>query len=248
MAEDRDVEVDSTALQQRLERVRAGVAEAATSAGRDPAEVTTIVVTKFQPPELVEALARLGVRDFGESRHPEARDKAAALAGSALHEAATPASAPTWHFIGQLQTKKARQIARYADVVHSVDRAALIDALSTAERHPAVFLQIDLADRTDPRGVVGRGGADPADAAQLTEHILAAGLRLAGVMAVAPQDADPRAAFDRLREVSDRVRRIAPVATAISAGMSGDFAAAIAAGATHLRIGTAITGPRPPAP
>ncbi len=238
--------VDSAALERRLESVAVAVAEAATSAGRDPAGVTTIVVTKFQPVELVEALARLGVRDFGESRHPEARDKAAALAESTPWEAGTPD--PTWHFIGQLQTNKARQVARYADVIHSVDRAALIDALAASDRQPAVFLQIDLAERTDPSGGFGRGGADPADAEQLTEHILAAGLGLAGVMAVAPQDAEPCAAFERLRRVSDRVVRIAPEATAISAGMSGDFAAAIAAGATHLRIGTAITGPRPPAP
>lgn len=255
--ENRKVTVDVEALSRRLDGVRDAVAAAAWEAGRDPAEVITVVVTKFQPVELLQALVDLGVKDLGESRHPEARDKAAALAHRApAHrtpadrapadlapdDSAPDGRAPTWHFIGQLQTNKARQVARYADMIHSVDREGLIDALATAEQRPRVFLQIDLS------GTPGRGGADPADAPRLAEHLLAAGFPLAGVMAVAPQDSDPRAAFDRLRSTSDRVRALAPAATAISAGMSGDFAAAIAAGATHLRIGSAITGSRPPAP
>ncbi|MGN6742490.1 MAG: YggS family pyridoxal phosphate enzyme [Amnibacterium sp.] len=214
-------------LEQRLADVRGRIADAARAAGRNPVDITTIVVTKFQPVELVRRLAGLGVTDFGESRHPEARDKAAAVPDA------------TWHFIGQLQTNKARQVARYVQAIHSVDRPALVDAL--AAWTGTVFVEVDLTG-----GAEGRGGVPPTDAEALAERILATGaLRLAGVMAGAPQGEDPAAAFARLAEVGERIRRIAPDATAMSAGMSGDFEAALRAGATHLRIGSAITGPRP---
>lgn len=219
--------VDDVELEQRLADVRGRIADAARAAGRDPAAITTVVVTKFQPLELIERLAALGVTDFGESRHPEARDKAAALPDV------------TWHFIGQLQTNKARQVARYVDVIQSVDRDALVDALGAWPG--TVFLEVDLTG-----GAEGRGGAAPDAAEALAERILASGaLRLAGVMAVAPPGEDPARAFDRLARVADRVRRVAPGATAVSAGMSGDYEEAVRAGATHLRIGSAITGPRP---
>ena len=210
------------------------VADAARSAGRDPAELTTIVVTKFHPVELVQGLLELGVVDFGENRHQEAQEKAAVFEGP-------PAR---WHFIGQLQSKKARQVRRYADAVHSVDRPALVPLLDLAEGDPLdVFLQVDLSG--DP----GRGGAAPADVDALADAIVAApGLVLRGVMAVAPLGEEPRAAFARLRAISERVRAIDPTATAVSAGMSNDFAEAIAEGATHLRIGSAITGNRPARP
>ncbi len=215
-------------LEQRLSEVRARIAAAARSAGRDPDEVTAIVVTKFQPLDLVTRLHALGVRDFGESRHPESRDKAAALPDA------------TWHFIGQLQTNKARQVARYADAVHSVDRAGLVEAL--AGQDVDVLLQVDLGT-----GERGRGGARPGEVPGLAEQVLDAGLRLRGVMTVAPVGVPPAAAFAALRMVSDRVRAVAPEASWISAGMSGDYEEAVAAGATHLRIGSAITGPRPTA-
>jgi pyridoxal phosphate enzyme (YggS family) len=221
--------VDDAGLEQRLADVRGRIADAARAADRDPQAITTVVVTKFQPLDMIERLAALGVTDFGESRHPEARDKAAALPDV------------TWHFIGQLQTNKARQVARYVDVIHSVDRAALVDALRAWTG--TVFLEVDLTG-----GAEGRGGADPDAAEALAERILASStLRLAGVMAVAPPGEEPARAFDRLARVAARVRRVAPGATAMSAGMSGDYEAAIRAGATHLRIGSAITGPRPPA-
>jgi PLP dependent protein len=221
--------MDDAGLEQRLADVRGRIADAARAAGRDPAGITTVVVTKFQPLDLIERLAALGVTDFGESRHPEARDKAAALPDA------------TWHFIGRLQTNKARQVARYVDAIHSVDRDALVDAL--AAWTGTVFLEVDLTG-----GAEGRGGVDPDRAEALAERILATGtLRLAGVMAVAPPGEDPAPAFERLARVADRVRRVAPGATAMSAGMSGDYAEAVRAGATHLRIGSAITGPRPTA-
>ena len=246
-------------LAERLAAVQQRVADAAHDAGRNPADITTIVVTKFQPLQLLRDLHALGVRHFGESRHPEAREKAAALPEA------------TWHFVGQLQANKARPVARYADVIHSVDRIPLIEALAgghlagqalagealadqaLARRalaghplagHPLdVLLQLDLAG-----GARGRGGAAPADAEALAARILATdGLRLRGVMAVAPRDVDPASAFAELARTAERLRALAPGATWISAGMSGDFPVAIAAGATHLRIGTAITGERPPA-
>ena len=218
-------------LADRLASVDRAIAGAARTAGRDQSELTRIVVTKFQPASLVRELAALGVADFGENRHQEAAAKAAELADLGL----------TWHFVGQLQSNKARQVRRYARVVHSVDRDALVTALAADDGTTVdCFVEVDLS------GEPGRGGATPSDVPALADRIAAApGLRLAGVMAVAPLGAPPRAAFAALRLVSDRVRSAHPEAAAISAGMSGDFREAILEGATHLRIGTAITGNRP---
>jgi len=220
-------------LAARWSSVSERVADAARSAGRDPGGITTIVVTKFHPVALIRDLLELGVVDFGENRHQEAQEKAAELAG-------TPAR---WHFIGQLQSKKARQARRYASAVHSVDRLALVPLLDAGEDALDVFLQINLTDDPD------RGGAAPDDVEHLAEALAsAAHLRFRGVMAVAPLGEDPRPAFARLRVLSERVRAIDPSASAVSAGMSHDFAEAIAEGATHLRIGSAITGNRPARP
>ncbi|WP_428843315.1 YggS family pyridoxal phosphate-dependent enzyme [Subtercola boreus] len=197
--------------------------------------MTLIVVTKFHGIPLLRELAALGVTDFGESRHQEAREKAAELDGLGI----------TWHFIGQLQSKKARQVAEYASVIHSFDRASLADLLASGERAAegraiGCFVQVNLTADPD------RGGVLPQDAVALAEHIgTLPGLDLRGVMGVAPNDGDPRRAFAELRAVSDDVRRSFPRASALSAGMSNDFAEAIAEGATHLRIGSAITGIRP---
>jgi len=209
------------------------VVEACRAAGRARDEVTLIVVTKFHPASLIRDLAALGVRDVGENRHQDAAPKAEQLTDLPL----------TWHFVGQLQSNKARAVAEYARVIHSVDRASLVSSLARAERPLDVFLEVNLTD--DP----GRGGVAPGAVLPLAEQVLAhPQLRLRGVMAVAPLDEQPRAAFARLRGVSERLRAVAPAATDISAGMSNDFAEAIAEGATHLRIGTAITGERPPRP
>ncbi|WP_449279954.1 YggS family pyridoxal phosphate-dependent enzyme [Leucobacter sp. GX0328] len=214
--------------------MRAGIADACRASGRAPEETTLIVVTKFHPASLVAELSALGVRDVGENRHQEAQAKAAELQDLDLH----------WHFIGQLQTKKARQAAQYARSIHSIDRDRLVDALSTAEVAEPIdaFIQVNLTN--DP----GRGGAAPEALEPLAEQILATStLRLRGVMAVAPLPEEEAAAraFARLAGYSERLRAIDPEATAISAGMTHDYAEAIAAGATHLRIGSAITGKRP---
>lgn len=233
-------------LGDRLADVDSRIADSAREAGRDPAELTRIVVTKFHPVALVRELVELGVHDVGENRHQEAAAKAAELVDLDL----------AWHFVGQLQSNKAKAVRRYASAVHSVDRASLVSALASPAAEAAaaaeagagaragiplrVFLELNLTD--DP----GRGGVDPDAADRLAELVLAEpSLELRGVMAVAPLEGEPRAAFARVREVSDRIRSLAPSASDISTGMSADFADAIREGATHLRIGTAITGKRP---
>ena len=217
-----------TSLAERLDAVRLGVADAVREANRDIADVTTIVVTKFHPASMVRELHDLGVRDFGESRHQEAQPKIADL-----HELEA-----RWHFIGQLQSKKARQVATYIDVIHSVDRDSL--AVALAGNSLDVFIQVNLTD--DP----GRGGVDPDGIHHLAEQLLAAeGVELRGLMAVAPLGREPRQAFATVRELSERLRSVAPRADALSIGMSGDYREAILEGATHLRIGAAITGNRP---
>jgi len=207
------------------------VDRAARAAGRDPAALVTIVVTKFHPAELVRELADLGHRDFGESRHQEARRKAADLDGLGL----------AWHFIGQLQSNKARAVREYASSIHSVDRDSLLTALATDGDPIDVFIEVNLTD--DP----GRGGVAPESLAAFTDRVLATpGVRLRGLMAVAGLGRSARSEFARVRELRDRVvLPRAPDATALSMGMSGDFEDAILEGATHLRIGTAITGNRP---
>lgn len=220
-------------LAARLSAIDERIADSARAAGRDPGEITRIVVTKFHPAQLVRDLHALGVVEVGENRQQELTAKRAELTDLDLR----------WHFIGQAQTNKAAAIRRASDVVHSVDRARLADSLHRAATDDDildVLVQVNLTEDAD------RGGSTLADAEALAEHVLGLdSLRLRGVMAVAPLDEDPASAFTRLRGVADRIRLLAPDATWISAGMTGDFAEAIAAGATHLRIGSAITGPRP---
>lgn len=204
--------------------------DAARQANRPAGSITTIVVTKFHPASLVRELEQLGVRDFGENRHQEAQAKSAELADLDIN----------WHFIGQLQSKKARQARAYAAAIHSLDRDSVIDALASDDASLDVFVQLNLTD--DP----GRGGVQPSMLEPTVERVLAtSGIRLVGVMAVAPVDVVPRVAFEQVRLASERILRLAPEAGLISAGMSGDFAEAILEGATHLRIGSAITGIRP---
>ena len=222
-----------TELAERLSAIDSQIADAARSAGRDAAEITRIVVTKFHPASVVQDLYTLGVRDFGENRQQELSAKSAEVDLEHLR----------WHFIGQAQTNKAASIRRSADAVHSVDRVKIADSLERAAENGDVLdvlVQVNLTDES------GRGGVAPDRAEELAEHILSLGsLRLRGVMGVAPLDEAPASAFARLRGVADRIRVLAPDATWISAGMTGDFVEAISEGATHLRIGSAITGPRP---
>ncbi|WP_119729822.1 YggS family pyridoxal phosphate-dependent enzyme [Thermomonospora amylolytica] len=220
-------------LAANLRTVRERIAAACAAAGRDPAEVTLVAVTKTFPASDVRLLAGLGVADVGENRDQEAAAKAAECADLPL----------TWHFVGQLQTNKARSVAGYADVVHSVDRTRLVTALSSAAvragRTLRCLVQVSLDERP------GRGGAAPSEVPELADLIAASdGLELGGVMAVAPLGADPAPAFARLAGVAERLRAAHPSATVISAGMSGDLEQAVACGATHVRIGTALLGGR----
>jgi pyridoxal phosphate enzyme (YggS family) len=222
-----------------LGNVRSRIVDAASAANRDPHAITLIAVTKSFPVEDARTLLDLGVFDLGESRDQEAKVKASELA-------ALTGSNVRWHFVGRVQTNKARSIAGYASAVHSVDRIPVADALADAVEHLGrepidVFLQVSLDG--DPE----RGGALEADLAKLADHVAArTQLRLVGVMAVAPVRLDPRAAFDTLAAVSARLVAQHPRATGISAGMSGDFVDAIAAGSTHLRVGSALLGRRSP--
>jgi PLP dependent protein len=229
-------------LAENLRAVRARIAAATRAAGRDPDSVSLLAVSKTWPADAVRELAGLGQLDFGENRAQELLGKAAEVADLPLR----------WHFVGQLQRNKAAAVARLGAVVHSVDRPSLASALDRAgqermgrEGGPIeVLLQVDLGGR--PGGAVARGGAAPADVPALADLVAgAAGLRLRGLMAVAPLEEDARSAFERLAGVAARVRADHPEAVDLSAGMSGDLEAAVAAGSTIVRVGTALFGERP---
>jgi hypothetical protein len=222
-------------LAARLATVRERISAACAAAGRAPRDVTLVAVTKTFPASDVRLLNGLGVRDFGENRDAEAAPKAVQCADLDL----------AWHFVGQLQTNKAASVARYAGFVHSVDRLRLIRSLGAAARRAERVIEglIEVSLDGDP----ARGGALDSDVPGLAEALAAeAGLVLAGVMAVAPLGMPPAEAFARLLGSAGIVRSVRPAATLISAGMSGDLEAAIAAGATHVRIGTALLGDRGP--
>jgi pyridoxal phosphate enzyme (YggS family) len=224
-------------IAENLERVEARIAAACRGAGRDRSEFSLVAVTKTFPASDAGHLAALGVLDVGENRAGDAADKVAATRAAGLLDL-------VWHFVGQVQTNKAALVAGCMDVVHSVDRARLVTALDrgaqTAGRQLRCLVQVDLS------GAAGRGGAQPADVPAVADAVVGAGhLDLAGLMAVAPLDADPEAAFARLAEVAADLRRRHPGATVVSAGMSGDLESAVSHGATHLRVGTALLGSRP---
>lgn len=222
-------------LAANLARVHERMAGAAESAGRDPAAVTLVVITKTWPAEDVALLAELGVTDVGENRDQEAAPKAHALTSLRLR----------WHFVGQLQTNKVRSVVSYADVVESVDRLRLVTALDKAAgaagRRVVCLIQVGLD--SEP----GRGGAEPALVPELAAAVAAAPhCELGGVMAVAPLGEDPLAAFSRLADIAEALRQDHPGATVVSAGMTADLEQAITCGATHVRVGSAVLGHRPP--
>ncbi|MFI1468689.1 YggS family pyridoxal phosphate-dependent enzyme [Streptomyces wuyuanensis] len=231
-----------TELAENLARVEERIASACAAAGRKREEVTLIVVTKTYPASDVRLLHGLGVRHVAENKDQEAAPKAAACSELSL----------TWHFVGQLQTNKARSVAGYADIVQSVDRPKLVRALSAAAVHAGrelgCLVQVALDAESGRQG--DRGGVAPGDVEELAAAVdEAPGLRLDGLMTVAPL-AGPyagrqQAAFERLMEFSSRLRADRPAANMVSAGMSADLEQAVAAGATHVRVGTAVLGVRP---
>jgi pyridoxal phosphate enzyme (YggS family) len=219
-----------------LDAVRRRIAAAARAADRDPSDVTLVAVTKFFPASDVRILADLGVTDVGENRHPEAGRKRAECDDLPVR----------WHFIGGLQSNKAAAVASYADVVESVDRAKLVTPVNRGAHERGSDVDVLLQVSLDPPGRAGRAGADPADLPALADEVEAAGmLRLRGLMAVAPLGEDPREVFARLTAIRAEFVRERPGATWLSAGMSTDLEAAVEAGATHVRVGSAILGARP---
>jgi PLP dependent protein len=221
----------------RYQAILDRVAAAAKASSRSLDEITLVVVTKNHPHQLVLDLLELGASDFGENRDQEAAPKAKQIASISERHL-------NWHFIGQLQTNKVKSVLEYASFLHSLDRPSLLDELlkRTQERENPlkVFVQVNLTEDQ------GRGGITPEDLPSFAERVIQSpGLELVGLMGVGGLEAAPEAEFERLASLSGQMRRLAPKANQLSMGMSGDFETAIAYGATHLRIGTAITGKRP---
>lgn len=214
-------------LAERLASVRSRISEASNANNRN--EPTLVVVTKNHPAQMVSDLYNLGERDFGENKDQEASAKAVEF---------TPKENDyRWHFIGQLQSNKVRSVLNYAKVLHSLDRPSLLKELAKREANLDVFIQMNLTD--DPN----RGGINPDQLEQFAEQVLQVNsLKLVGVMAVGGLDVEPEEEFEKVRKASEKLRSVHPEADQISAGMSADFEQAIAYGATHLRIGSLITG------
>jgi pyridoxal phosphate enzyme (YggS family) len=227
-------------LSERLESIHERIDSAAQAAGRDRQEIELVVVTKNHGYELALELLALGESQFGENKDQEASQKAHDVASN-LPAGQNP---PTWHFVGQLQSNKVRSMLSYSSVLHSLDRPSLLKELAkqmakTPDQTLKVFIELNLTD--DPN----RGGIELQDLIGFTEQVLAAPqLELLGVMGVAGLDVEPAYDFDRILKASQEVQTLSKGASFISAGMSGDFEEAIGFGATHLRIGTAITGKR----
>ena len=246
-------EYDASGLAERYGSVQEQITDACRLADRNRDEVTLIVVSKFHPADLVLNLIELGQRDFGENKDQEAGPKSAQVA-DALAGLGRADEVPTWHFIGQLQSNKAKSVLRYASSIHSLDRLSLLEALAKERNKIAVlaqengipiapatkvFIELNLTDDPD------RGGIVPSNLLSFAESVLAApGLDLVGVMGVASLEGQEERDFAAIQTASADLQRIAPEANLISAGMSNDFQTALRFGATHLRIGTAITGPR----
>ena len=229
-------------LAANLANVEERIAAACAAAGRERAEVTLIVVTKTYPASDVRTLSELGVRHVAENRDQDAAPKAAACTDLPL----------SWHFVGQLQTNKVRSVVGYADLVQSVDRSKVVTALSReavrADREVGCLIQVALDAGENERGE--RGGVAPGGIEELAGLLAdAPGLRLEGLMTVAPLTGEyagrQRAAFERLLDLSTGLRRAHPAANIVSAGMSADLEQAVAAGATHVRVGTSVLGVRP---
>ncbi|MEL0316409.1 MAG: YggS family pyridoxal phosphate-dependent enzyme [Aquiluna sp.] len=223
-------------LAERYSSVKERVATACLAANREPLSVELIVITKLHPAEVARELFDLGHRHFGENRDQEAKPKAEALR-AAGREA-------TWHFVGQLQSNKVKSVLSYASAIHSIDRESLVKELGkqleNQDREIDGFIELNLTED------LGRGGVNEENLEALTELVLEIPrLRLRGVMAVAGLGKEPRAEFERTLQLAERVQRLAPSATDLSIGMSDDFETAISMGATHIRVGSAITGPRP---
>jgi pyridoxal phosphate enzyme (YggS family) len=215
-------------IAQNLQEVKERIQSAANSVNRDPNEIQLIVVTKTFPISDIEILRDLGELNFGENRDQEAGPKAQTI----------PA---TWHFQGQIQSNKIKSICEWADVIHSISSEKEILKFAQSPRSHQVFLQVSLD------GELGRGGASRSDLAQLADLVNESNnLELLGLMAVAPLGVEPEKAFADLAQINQGFKSQFPNSKYLSAGMSGDFEAAIKFGATHIRVGSSILGSRSP--
>jgi pyridoxal phosphate enzyme (YggS family) len=218
-------DVDAGAIAARVAEVRARIAAAARAAGRTSDAVRLLAATKTQPVEAVRAVVAAGVTDIGENRAQELTAKAPALADTDA----------TWHFIGRLQRNKVNQLAPWVRWWHSVDRPELVDALAARVAGARILVEVNVA------GEAQKGGCAPVDAPTLVDRARAGGLEPVGLMTVAPAEGDPRRTFAALRELGGRLGL-----AELSMGMTGDYEAAVAEGATVVRLGSALFGPRPP--
>ena len=223
-------------IQSNLEKINSRIAEASSRSKRNISEITLIAVTKTYPASDVDLLKQLGIENVGENKDQEASGKISQVKEKF-----------SWHFIGQLQSNKAKSVVTYAELVHSVDRLSLAKELqksaSAIAKKQKVLIQVDL-DQSGPDP--SRGGVWPADLAGLAQFISQSeNLELAGLMSVAPLGENPSEAFERLAQIRSDFLKNYPNAVILSAGMSEDLEAAIEHGATHLRIGSALLGERP---
>ena len=215
-------------IARNLQEVKERIIGAAKSVNRDPNEIELIVVTKTFPISDIEILRELGETNFGENRDQEAGPKAEIISA-------------TWHFQGQIQSNKIKSICQWADVIHSISSEKEILKFAQSERKHQLFLQVSLD------GQEGRGGASPAELAQLADLVNESNnLELLGLMAVAPLGVEPDKAFADLAQINQGFAGQFPNSKFLSAGMSGDFEAAIKNGATHIRVGSSILGSRSP--
>lgn len=225
-------------LASRYQQVLARVASACLASGRSTDDVELVAITKNHPAEVVAELVDLGHSVFGENRDQEASPKSSELAQL------RPQANPTWHFVGQLQSNKVKSVLRYAKVIHSIDRTSLVSELAKQlpkfEGQFSGFIELNLTSDE------GRGGVLPENLLPLAESVLnLPNFELLGVMAVAGLGEDPKSEFEKVLVASNELQELSPGAKQLSIGMSEDFEIAIAMGATHIRVGSAITGPRP---
>ena len=238
-------------LLERLSEVRNRIKKAAEAAGRGVDSITLLGVTKGQPATAVQAAAAAGLKDFGESYLQEALEKIAVVEKLRAEAGAPPQASPaniTWHFIGRLQSNKTRPVAESFAWVHAVDRLKIAERL--AEQRPYYAPPLNICLQVNVAGENSKGGVSVEELPALASSVVALPrIKLRGLMCLPPEEEDPvrqRHWFTRVRTAFDRLNASGWGLDTLSMGMSGDFEAAIQEGATIVRVGTALFGPRAP--
>lgn len=220
----------------RIATVRASIEATCRRVGRDPAEVTLVAVAKTFPADDIQAAVEAGIGDIGENRAQELKQKAQVLASAPIR----------WHFVGPLQTNKVRQVVGVAILIHSVDRIGLAEAI--ARRAEALGITQDVLIEVNLAGEASKAGVEPGSVAAFAAAMAELeGLSVQGLMAIPPHTPDPDTArdyFKQLASLRDQVVHRVPRANQLSMGMTHDHLVAIEEGATIVRVGTAIFGPR----